>query len=686
MISKKSANKNAMIMWLVLCIVLSAAYAMEIVKQLRTVDYYLEFLVICWLPYIAGVVTLKVKGMAADIYKWIILVGYGIFYTFVLFTTTSTLAFVYILPIAGMFMLYKNKKLMIICGIENIVIVLFAITKNILAGMNTPQDFTTYEIQIASLVLCYVGYVLTTDHIIMTQGIMVDTVKDNLSRVVTTVNQVKDASTHVVDAVNVVRELSDENIEAAANVNANMDELSVNNELLRDRTQSSVDMTEKINAQVDNIADMIGSMVEIVGRSTKQANDSTQNLTAAVVATDSMAGLSDELERVLGEFKQEFINVKEETSTIEEITTQTNLLSLNASIEAARAGDAGKGFAVVADEIRNLSMGTQNSSSRILGALNHLEETADKMTKSITQIIGLVQKTNEVINTVNKNVTEIVDNSNDLQSNIGRVDTAMKAVANSNRNMVDNMQQVNDVMVSMTQCIANATDATVTMQSKYSDTSRNVANIESIVGKLIENLGSGGFMNIKDITPGMKANLVVGSYDDENACKVIEVGEDYIIVSEPSEAGFVYDKKQEYNFKIAVGNVLYIWKGARIIKSGDNYRINITSNPEVVNRRMFPRVPISNSCVGKLEGSEVNIDGRMMNISANGFAFVSRNELLENAVGKDVVITINDFAILNGKPLEGKILRADKRTEGYIVGCRMNSDNEAIQNYVKSRM
>ena len=74
--------------------------------------------------------------------------------------------------------------------------------------------------------------------------------------------------------------------------------------------------------------------------------------------------------------------VKEETGTIEEINSQTNLLALNASIEAARAGEAGKGFAVVAEEIRKLSEETQVSSGSIRSALQKLEQTSDRMTKS----------------------------------------------------------------------------------------------------------------------------------------------------------------------------------------------------------------------------------------------------------------------------------------------------------------
>ena len=58
----ESANRKAMAIWAILGIVLSAAYALEIVKGLRTVQYYIVFVLVCWIPFIVGLLVLKVKG------------------------------------------------------------------------------------------------------------------------------------------------------------------------------------------------------------------------------------------------------------------------------------------------------------------------------------------------------------------------------------------------------------------------------------------------------------------------------------------------------------------------------------------------------------------------------------------------------------------------------------------------
>ena len=157
--------------------------------------------------------------------------------------------------------------------------------------------------------------------------------------------------------------------------------------------------------------------------------------------------------------------VKEETGTIEEINSQTNLLALNASIEAARAGEAGKGFAVVAEEIRKLSEETQVSSGSIRSALQKLEQTSDRMTKSITETLQLVATNLENVMIVDKSVNSITTDSIQLGEHIRIVNDAMGEVEDSNQNMVDNMNQVNEVVELMTQNISVADETVKVMRS-----------------------------------------------------------------------------------------------------------------------------------------------------------------------------------------------------------------------------
>ena len=110
--------------------------------------------------------------------------------------------------------------------------------------------------------------------------------------------------------------------------------------------------------------------------------------------------------------------------------------------------------------------------------------------------------------TVNANVETIAEDSKELGDKIQVVDSAMKAVESSNKSMVDNMEQVQDIMVEMKDSVIDSEKTTVTMMSKYEETAKDISNIEGIVGKLVEELGVGGFMSTKDITVGMPEDNV----------------------------------------------------------------------------------------------------------------------------------------------------------------------------------
>lgn len=344
-------------------------------------------------------------------------------------------------------------------------------------------------------------------HLVESDGALTASIKGNLARVVKTVEQVKVASNEVVDGVTVVRELADENKAGADEVVKDMRVLSDNNNVLNEKTVSSVDMTNVIDDQVRNVAGLMEQVVELINASVEHADTSAKDLVEVVDTTNKMSELSKEVENILADFKEEFNGVKDETSTIDGITSQTNLLALNASIEAARAGEAGKGFAVVADEIRNLSNGTKESSGSIMQALSRLEETSAKMMDSIAQTIELIQLNIEKVSNVNRSVTKITNDAATLGENIKIVDSAVKEVETSNKTLTDNMNQVGAVMNDMTESINKAELTTKTMLSKYESSAKSAMDIEDVVGKLMEELGVGGFMGVQDVRSGMKISI-----------------------------------------------------------------------------------------------------------------------------------------------------------------------------------
>ncbi|MGN0482927.1 MAG: methyl-accepting chemotaxis protein [Lachnospiraceae bacterium] len=685
-----SANRKVCLLWFILNVIISTSYGWEVTRGLHTFGYFITFLVACWVPFLNGWIRLKMKGWDFKNYKLHVVIGFSFFYFYAMLTTNSTLTFCYILPMTSMMVLYKDtKSTMRLATISEIILAL-QIIKNYVGGMRTMADISNYEIQVVAILLSNIGSIMAIYHMSKSDGAMLDSMQGNLDKVVTTIEQVKGASNAVVDGVTVVRELSEENKEGANAVVNSMGELAENNNDLSQKIDATMQMSENIDAQVVHVADQIDRIVGIAEKSADNANSSTRELAAVMESTNTIENLSVEVENILEEFSDKFEMVKKETGTIETITSQTNLLALNASIEAARAGEAGKGFAVVADEIRDLSMGTHSSSNSIMEALKHLEDTSNEMMESITTILSILGKTLEKISLVNESVSGISVDSTELKEEIQGVDTAIKTVETANKSMVDNMKHIKGIMVDMTASVENSEKTTETMRSKYEETSRNVMLIENVVGKLVEELGVGGFMSTKDLKQGMTITIAQQNGNRVHKTQIDEVEEEVLwIKAAPETETFIetVGKKALYQIDIVVDNAVYTWTDVEIVHDKKTnvgrYMLKIKGNPKVINRRKYPRLSLSNPCKIQIKSKNEFYDGKMVNVSAGGFAFASAEKKFENIVGEQLAVTIDNFDSVENGTIEGVAIRSSDDNGTYIVGCRMAEDNMKIFEYVK---
>lgn len=686
---KEKANRKARKIWIVFAVLLSANYGSDASGGLYPTTSYLIFLALCWLPLIFGEVLLRVKGWATELYRYDLVIGYGIFYTFVICTTESPIAFTYILPVTSLLVLYKNRKFMINCGIVNSLIIVGAAVYRYMLGFNSASDMKNYQLQLSCIILCYICYVMSIRHLNESDGAMTDSIKADLHRVVTTVEQVKTSSNTILDGITVVRELASENKHGSDMVMLGMNELTDNNHMLQDRTTSSTQMTSDIRAQVENVVALISEMVSLVGKTESHSSVSAKDLQSLVSTATTMSELSTELENVLQNFQQEFGMVKQETGTIEKITNQTNLLALNASIEAARAGEAGKGFAVVADQIRTLSTETHASSGQIREALSRLDATSAKMTASIEETLKLIQVTLEKVTHTGENVNQIASDSAQLGRHIQVVDNAIKEVESSNTQLVSNMEQVSNIVETITGCIAHSSQTSERMLSKYEETASNINTIEDVMENMMCDLGIGGFMGIEDIQPGMKIDLkVAGQGDTEYLGELIEQIPEGLLVSCQKELALT--DTASCTLQITAGNILYCWDKAVISpdpeKGAHAFKIIINTRPRINNRRKYPRMDLDNACTIKFKNSDTEYAATMDNISANGFAFLATDNIFTQSKNASVTVTIHDFALPDHNVLEGRIIRCSDDNGLFIVGCQMPEDNFYILEYVEKNL
>ena len=675
------ADKQVAIIYLLMSAFLTAAYTLEVAEGSLPTGFLIAFITADWGAFIASLIAKKIKKAKGNLHRWVLCIGYSLFYILILSSLKNPMIFVYIIPFMIIMALYQNFKLLLLIMAANIVGVIAFILNTINKGLVDDTMADSFKIMFAASIVINLSVYLMIRYLVRLNSHNMTAVTQNLDKVKETVSKVKEVSTSVVDGVNAVKEYADDNRAGASSVVEDMATITIQTAVLNDKTSSSLEMTKTISNQVTQVSSLVEETVTLAQQSEEHASTSNEQLGDALVSAREMRDLTHTVETILVNFKDEFEKVKTETGTINNISSQTNLLALNASIEAARAGEAGKGFSVVADEIRNLSDGTKQSSASIMNALEVLGMTSDNMTSSIERIIELITQTVEKIETVGESVSAISSDSVVLGTNVNNINRAIEEVEASNVQLVDNMNSVNEVMGSIVDKIEEAANSSEDMRIKNEETSAHVISIEHMVSKLVEELGSTGLMDISDVQENMSISLKLEKDNSEHKGIVYNVENNVIICT--FEKNNISPLSGTCDVSVVVDNTTYHWKNASILKShSDKVSIEIFGKPVVANRRKFPRMPLTNSCEVKVKSGEVK-SGTMVNISANGLAFVTNNDDIK--MGELIKVRINNFAI--EKELPAVAIRKAVLLNGKLqFSCRMLDDDTDIATYVESKL
>ncbi|HDY8133198.1 TPA: methyl-accepting chemotaxis protein [Vibrio vulnificus] len=228
-------------------------------------------------------------------------------------------------------------------------------------------------------------------------GTTINKVLISYAKTINKINQVNDTISNISEAI---QSITHRNISMAGQQNQEM--------------EMAATAMEEMTAALSNVAQSTNMAEQYAGSAEKEASTSKSVFDKTTREFSVLEGEFTNTSQIIQQLAEESSNVGNVLDVIKAIAEQTNLLALNAAIEAARAGEQGRGFAVVADEVRSLAQRTQDSTGEIESIIMTLQEKAKQSTSTIQSSADKMQSTrtnmgvaNEALGTIQGSAVEI---------------------------------------------------------------------------------------------------------------------------------------------------------------------------------------------------------------------------------------------------------------------------------------
>lgn len=442
-------NRTAMVAHLSDALVIEVFWILQALSGVQPWAFVVIALFLGMAPVIAEFYYYR-KDHETKMIKHFCAIGFAVFFSFTLFTANNHQVLLFVIPMLIIISVYGDTKyaMMINAGtvFETILLVILGAT----TGRYGYDNVYSGVIQIVVMITVAVNSFFTSRALNRNAADRMNNIKESKDKADALLEKLSNISLHVNEQITGISSAIDKLSEAAQKTSYAMEEVSSGANETATAVQEQGLQTQAIQEKVDLVGEVSHRIEEYMQHTMEVVSEGNASMNTLVQLVDTSVSNGENVAEKLKTLDHYMEEMNSIVGLIGDITSQTSLLALNASIEAARAGDAGRGFAVVASEITGMATKTKEATVQITELIENVTSAIREVVTVIHQMIDGINEEKDSAQNTAGSFSVIQENSQAIQEGVSHLTQSTKELQNANQVIADSVQTISEFSEELT--------------------------------------------------------------------------------------------------------------------------------------------------------------------------------------------------------------------------------------------